>query len=228
MKQLKNIKTLSFLFALLLFAFASHGQDDAARLEKSDAEQLKKAQEWVENLQLHDKTKEARVVQVISGHLKAVRDWHNSHPFTEVPAGINPATGNKLSELDRQIIADSAMPTEVHQQLMDGLRKDLTEEQVATILDKYTIGKVAFTTKGYEAIVPDLTAKEREVIKQNLEQAREQAVDYKSMKQISAVFEIYKTKIEQYFNANGRNWRQLFKAYVDAAKAKKAKEKNNG
>ncbi|MGK9119352.1 DUF3826 domain-containing protein [Olivibacter jilunii] len=228
MNQLKNIKTLSFLFALLLFAFASHGQDDAARLEKSDAEQLKKAQEWVESLQLQDKTKEARLVQVVSKHLKAVRDWHNGHPFTAVPVGINPAMGNKLSELDRQIIADSAMPTEVHQQLMDGLRKDLTEEQVATILDKYTIGKVAFTTKGYEAIVPDLTAKERDVIKQNLEQAREQAVDYKSMKQISAIFEIYKTKIEQYFNANGRNWRQLFKAYVDAAKAKKTKEKNNG
>lgn len=228
MNQLKNIKTLSFLFALLLFAFASHGQDDAARLEKSDAEQLKKAQEWVGSLALGNKTKEERLVQVVVRHLKAVRDWHNGHPFTEVPAGINPATGNKLSELDRQIIADSAMPTAVHQQLMEGLRKDLIEEQVATILDKYTIGKVAFTTKGYEAIVPDLTAKEREVIKQNLEQAREQAVDYKSMKQISAVFEIYKTKIEQYFNANGRNWRQLFKAYVDAAKAKKAKEKNNG
>jgi len=29
--------------------------------------------------------------------------------------------------------------------LMTGLRKDLTEDQVALILDKYTIGKVAFT-----------------------------------------------------------------------------------
>jgi nitroimidazol reductase NimA-like FMN-containing flavoprotein (pyridoxamine 5'-phosphate oxidase superfamily) len=37
---------------------------------------------------------------------------------------------------------------------MAGLRKDLTEEQVEAILDKYTIGKVAFTMKGYKAIVP--------------------------------------------------------------------------
>jgi hypothetical protein len=228
MNQLKNIKILSFLFALLLFAFASHGQDDAARLAKSDAEQVKKAKEWVESLQLQDDTKRQHLQMVIATHLKAVRDWHNSHPFTEVPAGINPATGTPLSELDRQMIADSAMPGNVHLQLMDGLRKDLNELQVATILDKYTVGKVAFTTKGYEAIVPDLTSEEREMIKQNLEQAREQAVDYKSMKQISAVFEIYKTKIEQYFNANGRNWRQLFEAYVDAVKAKKVKEKNNG
>ncbi|MFC6099355.1 DUF3826 domain-containing protein [Olivibacter domesticus] len=227
MKPLKCIRILSFL-TLSLFALISHAQDDTAdRLAKSDAEQEKKATEWIDGLQLSDKAKEDRLQMVISRHLKAVRNWHNSHPFTEVPAGINPATGNKLSELDRQMIADSAMPAEVHQQLMVGLRKDLTEPQVSMILDKYTVGKVAFTTKGYEAIVADLTAKEREIIKQNLEQAREQAVDYKSMKQISAIFEIYKTKIEQYFNANGRNWHQLFKTYVDGVKAKKAKDKKS-
>jgi hypothetical protein len=42
------------------------------------------------------------------------------------------------------------------------------------------------------------------------------------MRQISAIFEIYKTKCEQYLNSNGRNWRQLFKAYVDKVKAEKA------
>ncbi|MBS1660542.1 MAG: exo-alpha-sialidase [Bacteroidetes bacterium] len=42
------------------------------------------------------------------------------------------------------------------------------------------------------------------------------------MKQVSAIFEIYKTKCEQYLNSNGRNWHALFKAYVDGVKAKKA------
>jgi hypothetical protein len=41
------------------------------------------------------------------------------------------------------------------------------------------------------------------------------------MKQISAIFEIYKTKSEQYLNSKGRNWKALFKAYVDSVKAKK-------
>jgi len=36
----------------------------------------------------------------------------------------------------------------------------LSEEQVAAVLDKYTVGKVAFTMKGYKSIVPDLTAEE--------------------------------------------------------------------
>ncbi len=191
---------------------------------KSDAETEKKAAEWVGSLTLGDTTKEARVTEVIATHLKTIRDWHNEHPYTTVPAGINPVTGKPLSTLDRQMIADSAMPKSVHENLMTGLRKDLTEEQVEAILDKYTIGKVAFTMKGYKAIVPDLTAEEEKTILGFLKQAREEAVDYKSMPQISAIFEIYKTKSEQYLNSNGRDWKKMYKAYTDAAKARKAAE----
>ncbi len=108
---------------------------------------------------------------------------------------------------------------------MDGLRRALTEEQVEAILDKYTVGKVAFTLKGYQAIVLDLTKEEEEHIVSLLKKAREQAVDYKSMKQISAVFEIYKTQCEQYLNSNGRDWRQLFRDYVNKRKAEKAAKK---
>lgn len=182
----------------------------------------KKATVWVQSLQLNDAAKEGRVTAVIAMHLKAIRDWNNDHPYTTVPAGIDPSTGKPLSNMDRQVIAISAMPKSIHEDLMTGLHKDLTDEQVGAILDKYTIGKVAFTMNGYKAIVPDLTPQEEAAILANLQQAREQAVDFKNVKQISAIFEIYKTKCEQYLNANGRNWRALFKAYVDEQKAKKA------
>ncbi|MGN6638382.1 MAG: DUF3826 domain-containing protein [Mucilaginibacter sp.] len=189
---------------------------------KADEQIDKKADDWVKSLNLNDPAKEKRVEDVIATHLKAVRDWNNSHSYESVPAGIDPATGKSLSVMDRQIIVNSSMPKSVHENLMSGLHKDLTDEQVEAILDKYTVGKVAFTLAGYKAIVPDLTATEEATILANLKQAREQAVDFNNMKQISAIFEIYKTKNEQYLNSNGRNWHQLFKAYVDAVKAKKA------
>ncbi len=192
---------------------------------KANAELQKKAGEWVSELKLSNTSKEQNVTSAIATHLKAIRDWNNEHPFTTVPAGINPATGNKLSELDRQVIANSAMPASIHEELMTTLKKELTTEQVEAILDKHTIGKVAFTLNGYKAIVPDLTKEEEAKIVEYLKQAREQAIDYKSMKQISAIFEIYKTKCEQYLNNNGRSWRQLFKAYVDKVKAQKEAEK---
>jgi hypothetical protein len=223
-----------FCFAFCISASSGHAQTEAKPVQvsmtedqkaKSDAEQDKKAAEWVTSLSLNDAAKEARVKAAIVTHLKAVRDWHNEHPYTTVPAGINPATGNKLSELDRQVIANSAIPKTVHENLMNVLKTELTPEGVEAVLDKYTIGKVAFTLQGYKAIVPDLTAEEEAKIVGFLKQAREQAIDYKNMNQISAIFEIYKTKCEQYLNSNGRNWRELFKAYVDKRKKEKEQEK---
>lgn len=180
-----------------------------------------KAANWVASLELNDNAKAERIKSAIATHLTAVKDWHNSHSFTLVPEGINPANGNKLSELDRDIIICSTKPKSIHENLIGVLKAELDSVQVETILDKYTVGKVEFTLKGYKAIVPDLTAKEEAEILKNLKQAREQAIDYKNMKEISAIFEIYKTKCEQYLNNNGRNWRQLYKAYTDKIKAEK-------
>ena len=235
------MKNKTIISALLLASFLSNAtfaqeqtnpqqspKKELTKEEKqanSNLEQEKKAAEWVTSLNLNDAAKEQRIQAVIVAHLKAVRDWNNEHPGTIVPAGINPTTGQLLSELERQIIVQSSMPKTVHENLMAGLRKDLTEEQVELVLDKYTIGKVQFTMAGYKAIVPDMTGLEEETILKFMKQAREQAVDYKSMKQISAIFEIYKTKSEQYLNNNGRNWKQMYKAFTDGIKAKKAAEK---
>lgn len=183
----------------------------------------KKAAERVDFLNLENDEEAAFLKNVIYDHLKAVSDWHDAHPYTTVPEGINPLTGDRLSELDRQMIASSAIPTEVHEALMDGLRSVLNEEQVEAVLDKYTVGKVDFTLRGFKAIVPDLTKEEEETILAYLKEAREKAIDYKYMKQISAIFEIYKTKSEQYLIGNGRNWRQLYKDFVDKLNAEKEK-----
>ena len=190
----------------------------------TDAAALKSGTEWAADLKLADDARTARVALAIATHLQAVRAWHNAHPADSVPAGINPLDGKRLSDLDRSIIAASAMPSSVHENLMTALRADLTEEQVEAVLDRYTIGKVAFTLKGYHAIVPDLTADEEAVILANLKEARERAIDFKNMKQISAIFEIYKTRNEQFLNNNGRNWKALYSAYVKAAQARKAAE----
>lgn len=196
-----------------------------AQTAPADVELDKKASEWAESLKLNDEAKTQRVKTAIATHLGLVRDWHNNHPFTMIPEGMNPTTGNKLSEMDRQIIICSTKPKSIHDDLMNVLKTELDSTQVETILDKYTIGKVAFTLQGYKAIVPDLTTKEEAEILKNLRQAREQAIDYKNMREISAIFEIYKTKCEQYLNNNGRNWRQLYKAYVDKVNEEKKNQK---
>ena len=195
----------------------------------SDIDLEKRAHSYVDSLKLNDKEKELRVYNVIRTHMRAVRDWHNNHPYTTVPAGINPRTGEVLTNVYRDVIACSAKPASVHENLMNGLRKDLTEEQVEKILDFYTISKFQFTLNGFKAIVPNMTEKEESYVVSQLRLAREQAVDYKTMKgEISAIFEIYKDNIEKYFNDNGRNWKQMYKDFVNKKKAEKeAKNKTN-
>lgn len=197
----------------------SPADEKTAAKSKSDPDV--KAAQWVASLNLNDAAKEARLTTLITTHLTAVRDWHNNHAYTLVPEGINPITGKVFNKLERQVIINSTIPKQVHEDLMAGLHKDLTEDQVEQILDKYTIGKVAFTMNGYRSIVPNLTKEDETVILTNLKQAREQAIDYKNMDQISTIFKIYKTKIEAYFTDSGRNWHAMFKAYADAQKAKK-------
>ncbi len=207
------IRKVLMLFVWMLVLQPASAQADTALDNK--------AAKWVAALQLNDNAKAKKLQAAIATHLTAVKDWHNSHSFTLVPEGINPVTGIKLSELDRDIIICSTKPKWVHDNLMAVLKTELDSAQVEMILDKYTIGKVDFTIRGYKAIVPDLTAKEETEILKNLKQAREQAIDYKNMKEISAIFEIYKTKCEQYLNNNGRNWRHMYKAFTDKIKAEK-------
>jgi len=189
--------------------------------QEIDEGSLKKATGWVANLKLNDQAKEERLTKVIATHLAAIREWHNTHGNMIPDGAINPTTGKKLSAMDRMVIADSSQPASIRQALLDGLNADLTPEQVEQVLDMYTIGKVAFTMKAYKEIVPDMTAEDEKVLMDNLKQARLMAIDYKNMKQISAIFEIFKTKNEQYFTNSGRDWRTMYRAYSNKLKAQK-------
>ena len=80
--------------------------------------------------------------------------------------------------------------------------------------------------KGYQEIVPDMTEEETAFILEQLKLAREQAVDYKSMKQISAIFKAYKTKIELYFYEHGRNCAKCIKTMQKSERRKKQKKGN--
>lgn len=192
---------------------------------QADRDYVDKSAQIVAALGLEDDARAAAVTDIVRAHRQAVVDWHNSHPYTTVPE-TEARTGRRLSDVEREMKADLAIPKQVRATLMKGLRKYLTEAQIEQIFDGYTVGKVAFTMQGYRAIVPDLTETEAAALEANLKQARTESIECRRMKAVSQVFEIYKTKCEQYLNDHGRNWRELFKAYVDRINAEKAAKNN--
>ena len=219
-------KILLAVAACCLLSTGLFAQETPEQREKANQQIREKAAAWVKELNLNDAAKEARVAGVIATHQIEVRDFHNTHPFTLVPDGINPRTGDKMNNIEKQVLINSTKPASVHENLMSGLRADLTEEQVEFILDKYTIGKVEFTMNGYRECIPDLTAEEEAGLYEILKKAREQAVDYKNMNMISQIFEIGKTKCELYLYQHDRNFKRLYKEWTDRLKAEKAARQN--
>jgi hypothetical protein len=160
--------------------------------EASNAAMTRRVNEMVEALHLNDPARESRVKAVITEHLREVRDSHN--------AGFAP---DKAS-----------LP-----KFVAGLNAELTPEQVESIKDAITIGKVEFTRRAYHAIVKDLTPAEDAKILALLKQAREESLDLKNPDEMSVVFEKYKTQIERYLISNGRDWRKLYREFIDAQRA---------
>jgi hypothetical protein len=177
----------------------------------------KQAADIVASLNLNDTGKATRVQAVITEFTRKVRDWHNAQ--IKSVAATNPTTKPSVQEATRM---DSKLPNDIHAQFVSGLAADLSPEQVEAVKDKLTEGKVQFTLRGYHSIVPDLTPEEESHILGLLKQAREEALDVKGSKEMSAIFKIYKTQAEAYLNSRGRNWKQLYKDYVDGQKALKS------
>src|ERR1700744_3481177 len=98
------MQRISIFLLLVLGTLAAGAQTTAA-----DSSIQKKAASWLASLQLNAPGKEARVAAVIATHLTVVRDWNNDHPYTTVPAGIDPSTGKPLSTMDRQGICLSTL-----------------------------------------------------------------------------------------------------------------------
>ncbi|MDL2230446.1 DUF3826 domain-containing protein, partial [Alistipes sp. OttesenSCG-928-L06] len=210
---------LFFTVFCLLSLTGLRAQESPERREAANQQIREKAAAWVAELNLNDAAKAGRVAEVIAVHQIAVRDFHNEHPASLVPDGINPRTGDKLNNVEKQVFINSTKPASVHDNLMSGLRADLTEEQVEHILDKYTAGKVEFTMRGYRECIPDLTAEEEAGLYEILKKLREMAVDFKNMNMISQIFEIGKTKCELFLYQHDRNFKRLYKEWVDRLKA---------
>src|SRR5215469_13871054 len=102
----------------------------------------------------------------------------------------------------------------LHDYFLARLSKLLTPEQVEKVKDKMTYNKVKVTYDAYVAIVPGLNDAEKAKIMDLLKAAREKAMDGGSATEKSAIFQVYKDRINEYLTSHGHDVAAAYKAWA--------------
>jgi len=201
--------------------------DDAMR-KKID----QKAARIVGSLKLTDAAKAAKVKTIASDWLAVMMSWHKEHD-----AELNRLWGewNKA----RSVVPKDEFPGEViahqidavyaslqpaYEDYLKRLSAELTAGQVDALKESWSRSPgMTRTYNAYLEIVPDLTAKDKEVIKARMLMAREAAMLTDADKEIVAIYKRHKVKVEQYVGM--LEWAKLHKAFAERGKSQADKKK---
>ena len=167
----------------------------------------KRSADIVAALALTDAAKANRVQEILVAQYRALNAWHEQHD-TELKA-LNKSTSNDDKEAaakaKAQIAEVQATLKPIHDSFLTKLAAELTPEQVETVKDKMTYGKVKVTYDAYCKLVPGMSDAEKAHVLALLKEARELAIDGGSAEEKTAIFGKYKGKINNYLAAQGHN-----------------------
>jgi hypothetical protein len=174
----------------------------------------------MEALALNDVAKSNRVQAAIVAHYHALRarDEAIDDELASLPAGSAERQAQRMAMLP-------AMSKPLHERFVATLAMDLTPEQITTVKDKMTYGKVDFTYSAYCSIFPKLTDEEKAKIMELLKQARDMAMDGGNSGEKSDIFQQYKDQINAYLTSRGYD---VAKATEDWSNKQKVAEKTTG
>jgi len=164
MQRFQIVLTTAFVLCAAAGSPA-HAQPATNAAENAEANYTrtitKRSVDIVAALALTDAAKSNRVQEILVGQYRALNTWHDQHD-TEIKA-LNKSGGDKeAAEKAKVKIAEiQATLKPIHDSFLAKLGAELTPEQVETVKDKMTYGKVQFTYNGFLHAVPDMTEAEK-------------------------------------------------------------------
>jgi hypothetical protein len=225
---MKPLVLLAFFAGLFFAAPQPVTAQTNAAAEKQNATLEKHLQPILAALGHLDAAKEKTVREILVAQFAALRIWHATNDaqikplweeFNAARAQQNVAAANAALEKIHGVYA-TFQPQ--HENFIAGLLTVLTPAQVEMVKDVLTVKKVKVTYDVYQQIFPKLTEAQSAVVLQNLQAAREEAIDCEAMTEKSAFFKKYKIKIEdEYLTAQGYDPKQARKDFAANQKAKK-------
>lgn len=214
-KRLGAGVALSLVVAL---ATQTHAADDAV---KQKADKLLKAAA----VDAAD-AKAAPAKTILSDWIVAMNEWHTAHD-KEIASlwsqWSKARSGDAKDEFPAEVIAykidavyDDLRPA--YKAFIDKLSATLSTDQVDAIKEHWS--RSPGNQRTYEAylqIDPELTDAQKQVIRDRLLRAREDAMLTDSDKEIVNIYKRHKLKVEQFIGA--LEWQKLHKAFAEKGKA---------
>jgi hypothetical protein len=215
--------TVMMLSVMAAMAQSPQPDDQAAAYTKVINQRAAKI---VTPLGINDSAKANSIQTIIAQQYRNLSEVHDGRNAKIKSLKEQAGEGKKPDETAvKEIEAEAGKQLkQLHDTYISKLSALLTPQQVDMIKDGMTYGVLPITYKGYQEMIPTLTAEQKEKILQYLLEARELAMDAESSEKKHAWFGKYKGRINNYLSAQGYD---LKKAGDDWAKRREeAKNKN--
>jgi rubrerythrin len=199
---MKSIKKASVLMMLLVF-FTSIAQ------QHLDPEYIKvtneRATKIVEKLGLKNPEKEKAVIDIVAQQfrdLSEIQDGRDAE-IKKIKEDTSLAKEKQNESIDKLKSKANQSIEKLHKAYLKKLGKQLSEDKITEVKDGMTYGVLPITVAGYNDMLPNLTAAQKEYIYNALVEAREYAMDGGSSKEKHAWFGKYKGRINNYLSKEG-------------------------
>ncbi len=203
--------------AFCLLAIVSNGQDIEKKAEKERAYTqtiTKRADKIVQTLGTADSV---NVREVIVARYRQINDIHNH--YNDQKKAIKEkrfdTKEKQESALQKNETERLAKLEKGHRKYIARLDKYLDESQLEKVKDGMTYGVVPITYKGYQEMLPNLTAEQKKQILSWLHEARDYAMDAESSEKKHAWFGKYKGRINNYLSASGIDMKKASKEWEE-------------
>jgi len=199
---MKSIKKASLLILLLVF-FTSIAQ------QHLDPEYIKvtneRAAKIVAKLDLKNPEKETAVSNIVAQQfrdLSQIQDGRDAEikKIKDDSTLVKEKQNEKIDKLKAK--ADKEIE-KLHKAYLKKLGTQLSEDKITEVKDGMTYGVLPITVAGYNDMLPNLTAEQKDYIYKALVEAREHAMDGGSSKEKHAWFGKYKGRINNYLSKQG-------------------------
>ncbi|WP_207425459.1 DUF3826 domain-containing protein [Pedobacter sp. SYSU D00535] len=187
-----------------------------------------RAAKIVKPMALGDAEKEERVTNIIAYQYRDLNNIHDSR--NEKVKEVKQKLKDDKEEADKKIQKLEAKSNKqldkLHGKYLARLSKELTPEQVDVVKDGMTYRVLPITYKGYQEMLPNLTAEQKKQILAYLTEAREKAMDAESSEKKHGWFGKYKGKINNYLSAAGIDMNKASKEWQVRIKEESQKKNN--